>query len=171
MVNTGLVFHFVSILGEQGLSPSNAAMIFIVIAITAFPITFIDSFLLDFFPGNYLMAFSFPAHSLAILFLLQAKTVPSAIIVGILFGIAFGMEAINLNVIWPNYFGRRYLGSIRGFAMKVTVIASAFGPLPFGMAYDYFGRYVEIIYFMLLFPLLAILIAFFPIRPKRGASL
>lgn len=167
MVNTGLVFHLVSILGEQGLSPSIAAMVLSILAMTALPITFIDGFLLDFFPENLLMAFSFFIHSLALFFLLRVKTVNGAILCGILFGIAFGMESINLHVVWPNYFGRRYLGSIRGFSMKIGVIASAFGPLPFGVAFDYFGRYNEIVYSMLLFPLLAIIISYLATKPKK----
>jgi cyanate permease len=35
-------------------------------------------------------------------------------------------------VIWPNYFGRAHLGSIRGAASTAMVASAALGPLPFG---------------------------------------
>ncbi|MDQ0258072.1 MFS family permease [Evansella vedderi] len=68
-----------------------------------------------------------------------------AILFRITWGIINGIERIVLSIIWPNYFGRKHLGSIKGAVMTATVVGSAFGPLPFGVAYDLFGGYGQII--------------------------
>jgi hypothetical protein len=44
-----------------------------------------------------------------------------------------------MGVVWANYFGRRYLGSIGSITMAASVIGSALGPIPFGWAYETFG--------------------------------
>jgi hypothetical protein len=36
-------------------------------------------------------------------------------------------------MILPDYFGRKHIGSIKGFATAVTVMASAFDPLASGL--------------------------------------
>jgi MFS family permease len=75
-------------------------------------------------------------------------------------------DGVSTGVLWPNYFGRKNLGSIRGFAMTTMVLGSALGPLPFGIAYDYFGGYNEIMIGILILPLLAIFASFFSPPPK-----
>ncbi len=40
------------------------------------------------------------------------------------------------NLIWPNYFGRRYLGTIRGIVFPVQVAATALGPPVYGFLLD-----------------------------------
>ncbi len=74
---------------------------------------------------------------------------------------------MSSNVIWPNYFGRKYLGSIRGFSMTLTVIGSAFGTLSFAIFYDSLGSYTEIIWIMMIFPALGGMAAFMAKPPKK----
>lgn len=52
-----------------------------------------------------------------------------------------GLQTVWGGLIWPNYFGTRYLGSIRSLAMSATVLGSAFGPIPLGFAFDLTGSY------------------------------
>ena len=44
-------------------------------------------------------------------------------------------------VIWPNYYGRSHLGSIRGVATSGMMLSTALGPLPFALLYDLSGTY------------------------------
>jgi len=49
---------------------------------------------------------------------------------------------MNANqVVWPTYFGRQNLGSIRGNANFGTMAAAALGPLPLALALDSTGTY------------------------------
>lgn len=77
------------------------------------------------------------------------------------------MMLFNNGVIWPNYYGRKYLGSIRGVAMTAMVVGSAFGPLPFGFAFDWFGGYQEILMASMVFPILGVFAALMSPPPRK----
>lgn len=51
---------------------------------------------------------------MAMLILLLSHNIVTAILFGIVRGIVQGFEAITLGIIWPNFFGRKHLGSING---------------------------------------------------------
>jgi sugar phosphate permease len=167
MVNTGLVFHLVSILGESGVTRTTSALVLSLMALVAFPITFIAGFVVERVKVHFVLGAVFLGQIIVMMVLLYTQSVQMAILFGVLRGLVGGFEAISLGIIWPNYFGREHLGSIKGIAMTTTVIGSAFGPLPFGVAYDMFGGYNEIIIFMMLFPLLGMIAAFISPAPKK----
>lgn len=52
--------------------------------------------------------------------------------------------------------------------MTAVVIGSAFGPLPFGAAYDFFGGYQQILYIMMIFPFLGAITAMVSPIPKKA---
>ncbi|RBW69039.1 MFS transporter [Bacillus taeanensis] len=167
LVNTGLTFHLVSILGENGLKPTTAAFVLSLMAIVGFPVTFLAGYALDKFKVHMILGLSFIGQLLFLLLVQWTNTVLMAIIFGVVWGAIIGFERIALNIVWPNYFGREHLGSIKGIAMTATVIGSAFGPLPFGIAYDFFGGYTEIIYLSMFFPILGILLAISSPKPEK----
>jgi MFS family permease len=51
-----------------------------------------------------------------------------------------GMMPIN-ELIWSSYFGRRYIGAVRGTALPFSIMFSALGPLIAGTYYDAVGSY------------------------------
>ncbi|MFO7815848.1 MAG: MFS transporter [Halanaerobiales bacterium] len=166
LVNTGLTFHMVSIVNKIGYSPGFAAYILSITAMIKFPFTFIAGWLLDRTKVNIIKAVNFIILSGAIILLLRADSKITLIIYGLVHGTFMAFDAVSTGVLWPNYFGRENLGSIRGFAMTAMVIGSALGPLPFGIAYDYFGGYNEIMIGILILPLLAIFASFFSPPPN-----
>jgi len=78
-----------------------------------------------------------------------------------------GIQAVTNGVVWPDFFGREHLGKIRGIAMTGMVIGSAFGPLPFGFAYDIFGGYTEILLASLVIPFAGAIAMFFVNKPTE----
>ncbi len=93
----------------------------------------------------------------AIILILQADTKITLLIYSLVHGVFMAFDSVSTGVLWPNYFGRKYLGSIRGFAMTAMMIGSSLGPLPFGIAYDIFGGYREIMIAILILPVLAVI--------------
>jgi len=170
LVNTGLTFHLVSILGENNLSPKFAALILSLMAIIGFPVTLVAGYVLDKVKVNIVLACMFIGEILVIVVLLNVVNSPLAIIFGVIWGIMAGFERIVFGVIWPNYFGRKYIGSINGIAMTMGVIGSAFGPLPFGVSYDIFGGYTEILLIMMILPFLGSIAALLSKVPKKDES-
>jgi cyanate permease len=47
------------------------------------------------------------------------------------------------------------------------VLGSAFGPLPFGYAYDTFGGYTEILLISLIFPVLGVVCSVLARKPEK----
>lgn len=56
---------------------------------------------------------------------------------GIIFGGFIGLNPL----LWPNYFGRRYIGTIRGTFMPLVTVSTAFGPLWINAIFDGTGSY------------------------------
>lgn len=166
LVNTAITFHIVSIMDLRGLDTGIAAMVLTLMAIIGFPVTFISGYLVDRFQVHYILAITFFGHVLTLLILLFTNTWWMAVAFGIFWGFVSGFERIVLNIVWPNYFGREYLGSIKGLAQTVMVVGSALGPLPFGLFYDWLGGYQEIILLTILFPVIAVILALLSPQPK-----
>jgi MFS family permease len=57
---------------------------------------------------------------------------------GALWGIAAGGYITLNNMVWPNYYGREFLGAIRGIVLPVSVIASGAGAPIVGYLLDAF---------------------------------
>ncbi|WP_188207804.1 MFS transporter [Alkalibacillus aidingensis] len=170
LTNTGITFHLVSISEGKGLTPEVAAIVLSLMAIIGFPVTFVTGYLVDRFKVNVVLAATFMIHILAILWLWQTQSAVGFIIYGVIWGMAHGFERITLNIVWPNYFGRQHLGSIKSIAQSVMVIGSALGPLPFGIFYDWQGGYSEILLLTLILPLLAAIFAFTSPAPEKKES-
>lgn len=167
LVNTGLTFHLISIFKTNGISPAIAALVLSLMALIGFPVTLIAGPLLDRVKVQYVLAGIFAGEIIFILVLLAADQTSIAIAFGVLWGISGGFERITLNYVWPSFFGRKSLGSIKGSAMTVTVLGSALGPLPFGLAYDYFGGYEEILLMSIALPLLGMTAALLAKKPVK----
>jgi len=99
--------------------------------------------------------------------LYAANTAQSVIIYGALMGIQMAVQSLVSGVIWPEYYGRKHLSTIRGATMMAGVIGSALGPLPFGYAYDLFGGYREIIAVSMVFPLISSILALVAKKPIK----
>ncbi|WP_051189154.1 MFS transporter [Halalkalibacillus halophilus] len=135
-------------------------------AIIGFPVTFVSGYLVDKFKVNVVLAITFGIHIIAILWLWQVQSTAGFIVYGVIWGVAHGFERITLNIVWPNFFGRTNLGSIKSIAQSVMVIGSALGPLPFGVFYDWQGGYSEILLLSLTLPAIAAIFALISPPPK-----
>ena len=70
-----------------------------------------------------------------------------------------------LDATWPAYYGRRYLGGIRGRTFGAEIVGAAIGPIPFGLIYDLFNSYTAAIVGVLILPLGAAAGVMFAIPP------
>lgn len=167
MITTGIVFHFISILGTKGLSPATASYVLSLMAIASFPTTLLAGYILDYIKVHYALAFTCLLQLLSLIILLNTSSTMGTIAFSIIQGIALGLNFVCNGVIWPNYFGMKHLGSIRGLSMTVLVIGTSFGPLPLGIGFDLFGRYTESIMFLMSFPIIGTIAAFVSPKPTK----
>ncbi len=168
LVNTGITFHLISLLAPRGVSAMGAASVLSIMAFVALPVAFLAGWILDRWQNPRIFLFlTFLGHLIFIFMIYQTGSVWAAWIAGVIWGAVVGSQSMSFNYIWPHYYGREYLGSIRGFAMVSTVLGSAFGPLPFGLAFDYWGGYGEILLITAILPFLAVLACFLAVPPDR----
>ncbi|MDC3417443.1 MFS transporter [Aquibacillus salsiterrae] len=168
MVNTGITFHIISIFGSNELKPEIAAMVLSLMAIVGIPMSLISGVITEKVRTNYLLLFIFIIEVILLFLLLMTTNILVAILFGTIWGVANGFERIALNVIWPNYFGRKYIGSINGVGVTVGVLGSAFGPLPFGIGFDMFQSYAPVLMFVLIFPIIGIICSLIAKKPNKA---
>lgn len=167
MINTGITFHMVSIIGEKGFDSTFAALILSVTAGVQLPATFAAGWACDRFHVHRLKAFNFVLLAAAMVMVLYSPSRALLLAYAVVHGVFTSVDSVSTGVWWPNNFGRRYLGSIRGMGMTAMVFGSALGPLPFGFAFDTFGNYELIILSMLVFPALGFVAAITSPKPSK----
>lgn len=167
MVNTGITFHIFSIFEQNSLSLEAAATVLSLMAVVGIPMSFISGFLTDRLPTNYLLVAIFVIEIIMLLLLLVTTSIFIAILFGVIWGLANGLERISLKIIWPNYFGRKHIGSINGVGTTMIVLGSAFGPLPFGGGFDLFGSYAPVLLVIVAFPILGCVLALLAKKPSK----
>jgi len=139
---TALTFNVVSIFGEAGLDRTTAISIFLPASFIAVSINFIGGWLSDYIRLKYLLMVNMLGIIIAAWALTQLGNVSWAywaLIIGN--GMMSGIFSVINTVTWPRFFGTKHLGSISGFAMSWTVIASAIGPFLFSLALKHTGHY------------------------------
>ncbi|MDP2425074.1 MAG: MFS transporter [bacterium] len=155
----------------KSVSDQESAFIIGLIAFPAFFIPFIAKPVIDRFPVKHILKCTVSMSLLSMVFLLFGVINYLTAIVFILFyGLAVAIQSITLNVLWPNYYGRASLGSIRSVATVFMVIGSALGPLPFGLSYDLTGDYNIAIIGNMVFALVALFLAFFINKPQKSVK-
>lgn len=140
LVSTGLVFHLVSILGEVGVSRAGSALILSIMAVVSFIFSLIAGVIVERVKVHIVFASVMLGYIIILILMILTNSFMMAVIFGVVKGIVMGFQVICIGVIWPNYFGRKHLGSIKGLVMTSTVIGSGLGPLPLAMAFDAMGN-------------------------------
>ncbi|WP_291637487.1 MFS transporter, partial [Clostridium sp.] len=166
MVNTGLTFHMVSIIEEKGLSMAFAASILSLTAIIQLPLNFLAGHMVDRIKVHYIRTVNYWILAIAMFAMVSANSSKGVVLYAILVAIFNAFNSVTTEALWPSYYGRKHLGSIRSIATTAMVIGSALGPLPFGFAFDLFNGYKEIIFIMMIFPVMASLASL--ISPPPG---
>ncbi|WP_208591182.1 MFS transporter [Gracilibacillus suaedae] len=168
LVNTGVTFHIISIFAFHDLPAGIAATVLSLMAVVGIPMSLASGFITEKIKTNYLFVLIFILELMILLLLLMLANAIIAIIVGVLWGIANGFGRIATNVIWPDYFGRKFIGSINGVGATMMVAASAFGPLPFGIGYDIFQSYTPVLLISLVFPFIGVIAAILATQPEKA---
>ena len=170
LISTALVFHQVSLFADKGLDAGLAAVALTIMAMTALAGTFLAGLLTDRLPNRYVLASAQVLLIMAMLWTFVVSQPWEGLVYGGILGIGSGLYMTTSTVIWPNYFGRKHLGSIRGIATTSTVAFAALGPMPFGLLFDLTGSYsIPIISFLVL-PAACAIAALLAFPPSKGVA-
>lgn len=170
MVGTGIAFHFVSIFNEMGFTQDFAAKVMSISPVSGFLAVVGTSILMDKMkkPHYLLAGVTFTAGILYVL-LAYIDTAFMAYVYTILIGAVSSSFMLTHAVLKPYIFGRRYIGGIAGILAVMGVVGSGAGPMPFGLAFDYFGGYKEILLIMAVLPIVSGVLTLFLKKPKGNS--
>lgn len=171
-VVTALVFHQISILDGQGLTPAAAAGVFVPFAAASAGATALSGALAERLGPRGVLTVSLALLLSAVVGLQLVSTVPTAIAYSVLLGAAAGTQGVVAGMIWAHYYGRAGLGRVQGPATMVMISAAALAPLPLAALRQLSGDYSLGLLVMATIPVGCAVMArlFDPKRARRDAE-
>jgi MFS family permease len=170
MIGTGLAFHQIDLLGEQGLTPVEAAANFIPQTVAALSVTLLVGSMVDRFSSRWVLAVAMTMLAGGMVMVPFVTPGLAAIAYGMIVGSA-GAAARTLEAAsFPKLFGLAHIGSIRGVVTALSVASTAFGPLALSIGRDLTGSYVQVLLLLLIIPVAVTIlgmVAKVPLRPVR----
>ena len=133
--------------------------------------------------GVGFLGLKFKMHSLAVVsiiagivgftIMLFAQSMSIAILYNIVLGLGFGIQAIALGNLIPDYFGRTEFPKMMGYAMPFTTFLSAFSAPAAGYIRDTTGSYIPAFQLSIALMVVGLLFVIFarpPVHPSLKAS-
>ncbi|HVQ76623.1 MAG TPA: MFS transporter [Candidatus Binatia bacterium] len=168
LISTALTFHHVAFMASLGVDSSIAAAVLAVLAPFAIAGTLLAGVLADRLPARYLLAANQGGLAATMIWSFFIGTAGPALVYGALLGATSGFSFTLQSTIWPTYYGRHHLASIRSVAATTTIAAAAIGPLPFGWLFDLTGSFRVPLLVFLILPAISGLAAMLATRPRKG---
>ena len=136
MVQAGVSLHQAPHYMSQGLSGSSAAITVSVFALSQVPGGLLWSTLARRLPVRLLLALTGFAVAAGAAGTAASDTLAGGLIAASALGVGVGGLHVLLRLAWADYYGRRYLGSIRGVTLPIQIGGQALGPIVAGFMYD-----------------------------------
>lgn len=141
LVSTAVFFHQVAVLGEQGLSPVEAAANFLPQTLAGLSASLLFSSAADRFSPKLLICGVMAVQALTLAMLPLVSPGVTALLYGMSLGAA-GAGARSVEAVaFPHYYGTASLGALRGLTQSIAVASTAVGPLLLSVGHDFLGSY------------------------------
>jgi len=170
LIGTAMTFHHMSIMNSRGIADTQATLILSLTAGVGVVSTMLAGYLLDKLPNRFILAAGQLALMASMVWTFMIQDLWHAVIYGIFTGMTQGLIYTTMIVIFPNYFGRKHLGTIMGVATIGMVVSSGLGPLPFGALYEISNNYELAIISFLPLPAVCALAALLAPPPKHKSD-
>ena len=141
MVQAGVSLHQAPHYLEQGLTGTAAAITVSVFALSQVPAGLAWSSLAQRMPIRFLLAISGLAVGAGAIATMASESLAGGVASAAILGVGVGGLHVLLRLAWADYYGRQYLGSIRGVTLPVQITGQALGPIISGFMYDDTGSY------------------------------
>ncbi|MBE0478982.1 MFS transporter [Candidatus Aerophobetes bacterium] len=156
---TAITFHITSIGQEFGLDRSQVYFIFLILPFFSVSASFIGGWLSSRIKHKWLLMAMMGAVILGSIGALTLHQLAGQGLFALGFGTANGLFGVLTIVVWPHFFGHKYLGSISSLSMSIGIFGSALGPFVFSAGYEIAGSYKQVLAACLLAPAIMLLIA------------
>lgn len=139
---SGDTIHRIPYMTDMGFSDAAAGTTLIIYSIASFCAKFLWGFLADRMSVRFLAVAMLVGGAVGQALLIDATNIWQLYLgYGVTYGLSMGALFVIEPVMWANYFGRQFQGSIRGLANPFTNISAVIGPLFAAFVYDAFGSY------------------------------
>jgi MFS family permease len=167
MLTTAMAFHQIDLLGEQGLTPTQAAANFLPQTVATFGTVLLVGAFVDRVAPRWILLTSMLLLAGAMLALPTVRPGATAVAYGMALGAA-GAAARSLEAgAVPRLYGLRHLGAIRGLVTALGGASTALGPLALSLGNDLTGGYTEVLRLLVVLPLSVAVLGMF--APMPGA--
>ena len=164
----GVILNTIPFLTDQDYSRGTAALMVTMLGVTAGLSKPFWGWLTERHDARYIAAAGFALASLSMVLIVVSAAsgvVPFVALAYLLWGAGIGALFPAQEVIWAQYFGRRYLGEVRSVVMPVSLAMGAGGPLVTNLYFDAVGDYDGVFLAIALNWLLAALLVLAVRRP------
>jgi MFS family permease len=164
-----MIYRF-DFFNEQGINATLTAFGAATGSLTVVATTLTMAFILDRLQLRLVSSLAALLLLLCVVTTMFTTTVWQMFAANVLFGIGMGLNVAAMNTMWPSYFGRGNIGSIRGIAMPLSMLFSGLGPPIVGMLRDANGTYGTAWLAAALPMTLGVVLLFFTPKPKPPVS-
>lgn len=173
-IGTGLQFHQIALLGEQGLTPIEAAANFLPQTAGVLLTTLVVGWLSDRIGQRWILIATMAVQVAAMAAVPFISPGLLAVVYGVLLGSAGAAARTFEAAATPKLYGLRELGAIRGSLRFISVAASALGPVVLALGRDVTGSYTATLSVLLAVPIAVAVAALItsnrpPERPMTSA--
>ena len=169
MIGTGLAFHQIDLLGEQGLTPVQAAANFLPQTAASLLATLVVGSMVDRFAARWVLTTSMLLLMGAMVGVVFVSPGWTAVAYGVTVGAAGASARAMEAASFPKLYGLAHLGSIRGVVTSISVGSTAFGPVALAVGRDLTGSYEQVLQVLLVLPLAVIILGLLaPVPTKSG---
>ena len=138
----GASFHRIPYFVEKAYDPLLVSWSFAADAGGAAATSLVAGWLADRVPIRFLAAASFSGFIVAILLMIYVSSAQMMFLSTVLFGSSVGFGMIVHSYIFAAYYGRAFLGVIRGIVMPINLLSAGVGAPLVGYLHDYTGSYL-----------------------------
>ena len=166
----GASFHRIPYFVEKAYDPLLVSWSFAADAGGAAATALVAGWLADRIPIRFLAAGSFSGFIIAVLLMIYVRSAEMMFLSTIVFGCSVGIGMIVHTYIFAAYYGRAFLGTIRGIVMPISLLSAGLGAPLVGYLHDHAGSYLPAWWTVLVIYASCSVLMLTALPPKRGES-
>ena len=138
---SGVFLHFYPYVESKGFSSNVAVTALTVVAACCAVVKVPWGLLAERIQVRYCITACYLGCAFSLVILLFSHSVPFVFIYAFTYGVTLGGDMVLRELVWANYYGRTFLGTIRGVIMPANLVSMSGGPLFAAWLKDLTGSY------------------------------
>lgn len=164
---SSLLYHLVPYFTDIGLDLATAGFVYVLLNVGAIASKIGWGFISEHVPVRFCLMGTYLGRMAGLLVLLLSRSPRRPYFYALIAGpLSHSIGPLQAQI-WADYYGRSFLGTLRGLVAPFSVITSVFGPLFAAQVYDRMGSYEGAFWFLVITLLLATVITYFATPPDQ----